>query len=178
MGAATGLRNDLDAASLRGLARTTKCANQGRRLLALAEVYDGGKRGDAARIAGVGLQIVRDWGVRFNARGFADLLDGKARGKPLLLNEAQRQALAEIVASVTISAIHRVVRWRLSDLTRWLHDEFGISLTETTVGRELKKLDSRESDRFAININDQTLIREVSSRGYATHKQPKGLAPS
>jgi arginine repressor len=32
------------------------------------------------------------------------------------------------------------VRWRLIDLARWLHDEFGVSLTETTVGRELKKL--------------------------------------
>jgi integrase len=35
---------------------------------------------------------------------------------------------------------HGVVRWRLIDLARWLHDEFGVSLRETTVGRELKKL--------------------------------------
>ena len=39
-----------------------------------------------------------------------------------------------------IPAIHGVVRWRLIDLVRWLHGEFGVSLTETTVGRELKKL--------------------------------------
>jgi hypothetical protein len=31
------------------------------------------------------------------------------------------------------------LRRRLIDLARWLHDEFGVSLTETTVGRELKK---------------------------------------
>jgi len=37
----------------------TKNAKQSRRLLALAEIYDGGSRGDAARIGGVGLQIVR-----------------------------------------------------------------------------------------------------------------------
>ncbi|WP_413818577.1 helix-turn-helix domain-containing protein [Sphingobium sp.] len=36
--------------------------------------------------------------------------------------------------------MHGVVRWRLIDLARWLHDEFGVSLTETTVGRELKRL--------------------------------------
>ncbi len=52
MGAAIGLRNDFDAAGLRRQARTTKSANQGRRLLALAEIYDGGSRGDAARIGG------------------------------------------------------------------------------------------------------------------------------
>ncbi|MBI1178932.1 MAG: hypothetical protein GC201_00135 [Alphaproteobacteria bacterium] len=39
-----------------------------------------------------------------------------------------------------IPAIHGVVRWRLIDLVQWLHDEFAVSLDETTVGRELKKL--------------------------------------
>jgi transposase len=87
----------------------------------------------------VTLQIVRDWVVRFNDRGPEGLLDGKAPGKPPLLNEVQRLALAEIVESGPIPSIHGVVRWRLIDLARWLHDEFGVSLTETTVARELKK---------------------------------------
>ena len=39
-----------------------------------------------------------------------------------------------------IPAIHGVVRWRLIDLVQWLHEEFAVSLDETTVGRELKKL--------------------------------------
>ena len=49
MGAAIGLRDDFDGTALRRLARTTKSANQGRRLLALAEIYDGASRGIAAR---------------------------------------------------------------------------------------------------------------------------------
>lgn len=110
MGAAIGLRDDFDAADLRRLARATRSANQGRRLLALAEIYDGGSRSDAARIGGVTLQIVRDWVVRFNDRGPDGLLDGKAPGKPPLLNDAQRLALAEIVESGPIPAIHGVVR--------------------------------------------------------------------
>ena len=140
MGAAIGLRDDFDAAALRRLARMTKSANQARRLLALAQIYDGGSRSDAARIGGVGLQIVRDWVVRFNARGPGGLLDGKAPGKRSLLNDAHRQALVEIVESGPIPAIHGVVRWRLIDLVQWLHEEFAVSLDETTVGRELKKL--------------------------------------
>ena len=36
--------------------------------------------------------------------------------------------------------LRRVVRWRLIDLVQWLHEEFAVSLNETTVGRELKKL--------------------------------------
>ena len=56
MAAAIGLRNDLGSLDLRALARTTCDASQARRLLALAEIYDGGGRTDAARIGGVGLQ--------------------------------------------------------------------------------------------------------------------------
>jgi hypothetical protein len=37
------------------------------RLLALATIYDGGSRTQAAELAGVGLQAVRDWVLRFNA---------------------------------------------------------------------------------------------------------------
>ncbi len=54
---------------LRLLHRQTKDADQARRLLALASIYDGGSRADAARLGSVTVQIVRDWVVRFNARG-------------------------------------------------------------------------------------------------------------
>src|ERR1700720_3845723 len=69
------LRDDFDGSALRRLARQSHNAGQTRRLLALAEIYGGGSRSDAARIGGVGVQIVRDWGVRFNAKG----PDGTAR---------------------------------------------------------------------------------------------------
>ena len=140
MGSVIGLRADYDGAGLRRLARVTRSANQGRRLLALAEIYDGDSRTAAARIGGVGLQIVRDWVVRFNARGPDGLLDGKAPGKRSVLDDAQRRELVETVERGPIPAIHGVVRWRLIDLCRWLHDEFAVSLDETTVGRELKRL--------------------------------------
>jgi len=39
-----------------------------------------GLSGRAARIGGVGLQTIRDWVVRFNARGPEGLIDGKAPG--------------------------------------------------------------------------------------------------
>ena len=140
MGAAIGLRMDFDGATLRRLARVTKNANQSRRLLALAEIYDGGRRSDAARLGGVGLQIARDWVVRFNARGSDGLIDGKAPGKRPKLTDAQREALVAIVESGPIPEIHGVVRWRLIGLVQWLYEEFTVSLDETTVGRELKKL--------------------------------------
>lgn len=140
MGSAIGLRDDFDGAALRRLARLSKSANQARRLLALAQIYDGSSRSEAAKIGGVTLQIVRDWVIRFNARGPDGLLDGKAPGKRPILTDAQRQSLVEIVEQGPIPAIHGVVRWRLTDLVQWLHDEFAVSLDVTTVGRELRKL--------------------------------------
>src|SRR5215831_18572968 len=61
MSAPTPLRQDFDAPQVRGLARKTKDGPQARRLLALAAIYDGATRTEAAKIGGVGLQIIRDW---------------------------------------------------------------------------------------------------------------------
>jgi transposase len=111
----TALRDDYDVPGLRAEARKTKNAGQARRLLALAAVYDGSSRTEAAEIGGVTLQIVREWVLKFNARGPDGLIDGKAPGKPSRLNDAQR-ALVAIVERGPIPAIHEVVRWRLIDL--------------------------------------------------------------
>jgi transposase len=143
MAAAVRLHDDFDGPGLRALAKATKDAAQGRRLLALAEIYDGGSRTGAARIGGVGLQTVRDWVLRFNAHGPDGLIDGKAPGQPAKLGAAQRRALAAIVERGPIPAVHGVVRWRLKDLAQWLYEEFGVSLSETTVSRELRALGFR-----------------------------------
>ena len=81
MAAAIGLRSDYSADELRRLAEVSRDAKQTRRLLALASIYEGASRTAAARIGGVGLQIVRDRAVRFNAEGPPGLMDRKAPGK-------------------------------------------------------------------------------------------------
>jgi len=83
---------------------------------------------------------VREWVLRFNARGPDGLVDGKAPGPRSRLTDTQRKALVDIVEQGPVPAIHGVVCWRLIDLVQWLHDEFAVSLDETTVSRELKKL--------------------------------------
>lgn len=126
MASAAMLRDDFDGAGLRSLARLSGDANQVRRLLALAVTYDGGARRAAAQVGGVGLQTVRDWVLRFNARGPAGLLDGEApRPRPALGAEHER-ALAEIIEQDPIPASHGVVRWRIVDLMQWLFDEYGV----------------------------------------------------
>ena len=80
MAAAVPLRSDFDAAQLRALAKRSRDPDQTRRLLALAAIYEGASRTEAAQIGCVTLQIVRDWVLRFNARGPEGLLTGRAPG--------------------------------------------------------------------------------------------------
>ncbi len=144
MAAPIGLRDDFDAARLRGLAKASRDPDQLRRLLSLAEICDGGSRGDAARIGGVGLQTVRDWVLRFNAGGPEGLIDPKPPGKVPKLNEAQRQALVQVVESGPTPAAHGVVRWRLVDLVQWVWEEFRIRISVQTLSRELRALGYRK----------------------------------
>ena len=144
MAAPIPLRPDFKAPLLRKLARGSRDPDQIRRLLALAEIYDGGSRSDAARIGGVGLQIVRDWVLWFNAEGPDGLVNGKAPGAPSLLNDHQRQALRQVVEDGPMPALHGVVRWRLIDLAHWLFEEFRISISKQTLSRELRNMGFRK----------------------------------
>ena len=74
MGRKIALREDFDGSGLRRIAKASKDAGQSRRLLVLAEIYDG------CRIGNVGLRVIRDWVLRFNAEGADGLIDKKPPG--------------------------------------------------------------------------------------------------
>lgn len=134
------IRSNYTGDDLRRLARRSDEADQTRRLLALAVILDGGSRGEAARTGGVGLQVIRDWVLRFNAGGPEALKTRKAPGKTPILSDDQRAALAKAVEEGPRPYLDGVVRWRLVDLTLWLHEEFGVSISPDTVGRELRAM--------------------------------------
>ncbi len=144
MASAVGVRGDYTAADLRSLARRCDSADQVRRLFAIALILDGGSRSEAAKISGVTLQIVRDWVLRFNEGGPDGLATRKAPGRASILNDEQRARLAEIVEAGPVPAAHGVVRWRLVDLAQWVWDEFALSVTRHTLGRELRAMGYRK----------------------------------
>jgi transposase len=138
------LRADYDAEMARSAAKRSKDGPQARRLMALAAIYDGATRTEAARIGGVTLQIVRDWVVKFNALGPAGLIDRKAPGQPRRLNDAHRAALAAMIESGPIPAVHGVVRWRIVDLRQWIFAEFRVIVSRQTLSRELRAMGYRK----------------------------------
>ena len=138
------LRADYDAEMMRSAAKRSKDGPQARRLLALAAIYDGATRTEAAKIGGVTLQIVRDWVVKFNTDGPQGLLDRKAPGQPPRLSDEHRAALAAIVESGPIPAVHGVVRWRIVDLCQWIYEEFRGVVAKPTLSRELRGMGYRK----------------------------------
>ena len=123
MAAAVGLRGDYDAGALRVAAKRSKIGLRPAGSLAVAAIYDGATRSEAAKIWGCEtLQIIGDWVMRFNARGAAGLLHGdieavKPRGRQQQIHAApQRGDYAGMIESGPISAIDGVVRCGLIDL--------------------------------------------------------------
>jgi len=180
MAAAVEVRVDYDARRLRELAKRSGDADQTRRLLALAAIYDGGSRGAAARIGGVGLQTVRDWVLALNAEGPAGLINGKAPGHRSLLNDQQRQVLMRLVESGPISAAHGVVRWRLVDLAQWVFEAFRISISKQTLSRELRAMGFRKLSarprHYAQDPEALETFKKTSPRAWTRSRNERRLA--
>ena len=175
------LRTDFDAGGLRREAKGAKDAGQARRLLALAAIYDGATRTEAAKIGGVTLQIVRDWVLKFNASGPSGLIAGKAPGKTSLLTDEHRAALARMVEDGPIPAVHGVIRWRLVDLCQWMFEERRVVVSTQTMSRELRGMNYRKLTarpkhhaQAAHAIED---FKKVSPRAWR-ESRPRKASPS
>ena len=165
MAAPISLRGDFDGPTLRALVLAEKAGSVTRRLLSLVTIYDGGSRADAARLAGVGLQTVRDWVLRFNGRGPDGLVDGKSTGHPSKLDDDQRRALVAMVETGPNPAIHGVVRWRLIDLAQWVFDEYGLSVSKQILSRELRALNYRKlSARPRHHEHDEAAVADFKKK--------------
>ena len=140
MGRAIAVRTDYTSAEVRRFAQRAKDASQARRLLAIAAVLDGASREGAATIGGMDRQTLRDWVIRFNEQGPAGLVNIPSPGAPAKLDDEHKAFLARIVDEGPIPAIHGVVRWRACDLIMRLYEEFGLSVSDDTIYRALKKL--------------------------------------
>jgi hypothetical protein len=69
MGAALAIRDDVTPEALRRLARREPNRRAALRMLAIANALEGLSRAEAARLAGMERQALRDAVVRYNAEG-------------------------------------------------------------------------------------------------------------
>lgn len=140
MGTPVPVRGDYTSGELRALAKRSRNAAQARRFLSIAAVLEGASRTEAAKIGGMDRQTLRDWVHRFNDAGPDGLINHTAPGPAPKLTKTQKAKLAALVAQGPIPAVHGVVRWRAVDLIQWIAEEFGISVSDSTVYRLLEDL--------------------------------------
>lgn len=140
MPAAISIRDDYSARELRQLAARARDADQSRRLLALAAVRDGMRRGEAARIGGMDRQSLRDWVHRFNQDGPEGLVNRPPPGRRSWLSADQLRELAEIVETGPDPHTDGVVRWRRIDLKQVIEERFGVVYAERSISRLLADL--------------------------------------
>ena len=133
MTACIALRDDYDGVQLRALAKRRRDPRQVRRLLALAAVYDGMSRTQAAKVGGMDRQTLRDWAHRFNEDGPAGLVNRPGAGRPRLLTDEQMGELSVIVETGPDPEIDGVVRWRRIDLKRVIEERFGVIYSERAI---------------------------------------------
>ena len=134
------IRTEHTAAELRGLAAKSTNAAQARRMLALAMVMEGMTRAEAARLAGMDRQTLRDWVHRYNGAGIEGLVSRVPPGAVPKLTAAQMHELRELVVTGPDPEIHKVIRWRCVDLRAEVARRFSVTVDEGTIGKWLNKL--------------------------------------
>jgi transposase len=148
MGAALAIRDELTAVALRRHARHEPNRRAALRMLAIANALEGTSRAEAARLAGMERQALRDAVVRYNAEGLAGLHDRPKPGRPERLSEAEQAALAARVFRGPDPERDGTVAWTRADLCFWLEARFGKAFHPSSLSRVLKRLDlSRQKTR-------------------------------
>ena len=169
MGAALAIRDDLTPEALRRRARHEPNRRAALRMLAIANAPEGMSRAEAARLAGMERQALRDAVVRYNAEGPAGLHDRPKPGRPERLSEAEQAALAARVFTGPDPGRDGVAAWTRADLCGWLAARFGKPFHPSSLSRVLRRLDlSRQKTRPVHPEADPRAQERFTKRGCAT----------
>ena len=169
MGAALAIRDELTAVALRRHARHEPNRRAALRMLAIANALEGMSRAEAARLAGMERQALRDAVVRYNREGLAGLHDRPKPGRPERLGEAEQAALAARVFRGPDPERDGVAAWTRADLCGWLEARFGKPFHPSSLSRVLKRLDlSRQKTRPVHPEVDVAAQERFRKGGFAT----------
>src|SRR3712207_1670397 len=124
--AALEIRQDYDPSDPRRRAARERDRRAAMRLLAIANALEGMTRAEAARLAGMERQALRDAVLRFNAEGPDGLHDRPRPGRPERLSHAQQAALRAHVLRGPRPARDGVSAWRLVDLCEPVERVYGM----------------------------------------------------
>jgi len=159
------IRDDVPAAELRRLSVREADRAKARRMMAIANALEGMTRAEAARLAGMERQALRDAVIRYNAEGLTGLADRPRRGRQPRLDEGRRAALRELVVAGPAVERTGLSAWTLPDLCREVEARWGVVYDPSWMGKLLHRLGlSRQKARPAHPKADPA-AREAFAKG-------------
>ena len=151
------IRGDVAASELRRLARREPDRAAAARMFAIANALEGMSRAEAARLAGMERQALRDAVVRYNAEGLAGL---RNRLRQLVLDGPE-------VESTGVSA------WTLPDLCREVERRWGVRYHPGHMSKLVRGLGlSRQKARPAHPKVDPEAQAAFAKGGFPTRWRP------
>ena len=159
------IRGDRSAAELRRLARREPDRAAACRMQAIAGALEGLTRAEAARLAGMERQALRDAVVRHNAEGLVGLHDRPRPGSKPRLDEARRAALRQLVLDGPEVEATGVSAWTLAGLCREVETRWGVRYHEGHMSKLVRALGLSRQKARPSHPEADPAAREAFAKG-------------
>ena len=159
------IRDDVPAAELRRLARREKDCAAAARMQAIAGALEGMTRAEAARLAGMERQALRDAVVRYNAGGLAGLYSRPSPGRRPRLDEEQRSALRHLVLDGPEVEATGLSAWTLPELCREVEERWGVAYHPSHMGKLMRRLGLSRQKARPSHPKADAAAREAFAKG-------------
>ena len=156
---------DLSAAELRRLARREPDRAAAARMGAIANAPEGMTRAEAARLAGMGRQALRDAVVRYNAEGLPGLHDRSRHGPAPRLSEEQRRVLRQLVLDGPDVKATGLSAWTLAELCREVEARWSVRYHEAHMSKVVRSLGLSRRKARPSHPKADPAAREAWSKG-------------
>ena len=159
------IRTDRPAAELRRLARREKDRAAAARLQAIAGALEGMTRAEAARLAGMERQALRDAVVRYNAEGLAGLYSRRSPGRQSRLDEDKRAVLRQLVLDGPEVETTGLSAWTLPELCQEVEKRWGVSYHPSHLGKLMRRLGLSRQKARPSHPKADAAAREAFAKG-------------
>lgn len=159
------IRDDISPVELRKRARYASDRAAAARMLAIANALEGMTRADAARLAGMERQALRDAVVRYNAEGLAGLHNRPHRGPASRLTNEQHEQLRQMVLDGPDPQTSGLSAWTLSDLAHAVAARWGVTYHAGHMSKLMRKLGLSRQKARPSHPNADPAAREAFAKG-------------
>jgi transposase len=159
------IREDIPASVLRRLARREPDRAAAARMQAIAGALEGMTRAEAARLAGMERQALRDAVLRYNAEGLACLHDRPRPGAKPRLDEARRSALRQLILDGPEAETTGLSAWTLGELCREVEARWGVRYHEGHMSKLVRALGLSRQKARPSHPEADPAAREAFAKG-------------